>query len=811
MRHEGGRNIAQANVRNATHRQIAQLLALLALLTACALTLPALAGAVEANTPPAGVAPVSTSPPTLTGNPVVGQTLTCAPGAWANNPTNFSYVWLRSGVPIAGQAASTYVVQPADEGHTIACRVTAANGGGNYTIIGLPSGSYNVSFSAGSFNGSGNYLFQYFSGQATAKAATAVTVTAPGATVGINAELQPGGEISGVVSAATGKAPVSGAEVCASEIGEGNGFGCAITGANGAYIISSLPTGSYKVSFFSGEGNFLSATSEGVSVTAGTVTPNVNAELATGGSISGKVVSAAGKAPLANVEVCAEIEVSELFGNCANTNSAGEYAIVALGTSSSYRVAFYPENEGQNFLRQYYNGKEKSGEATPVPVTAGSNTPNVNAELQAGGQISGKVVAAAGKAPIEKLEVCAEADISEIGFIFKCAATNAAGEYTIGGLSTGTTYVVRFGTGFFEQLDYVPQYYNGKEKSSEATPVPVTVGATTPNINAEMRAGGHISGVVTDATTHAALANASVCAAGDSSGAFIFQCATTNAAGEYTITGLSTGMYTVSFGGPEETGYVGQYFNGTPIFAQATLVSVTAGATTGAIDAALQVGGTISGRVMDAATHAGVANVTVCAAERAESPIGFGCATTATGAASASATSNAVTIAGGFKLAKKPVFDAKTDTIDFFFDFSTPGKLSWALFFRNADVGFADSLGISLGEGTAIAEVAKKHKGKGKKAKKCKKGEIKHHGKCKRLLVPFASGSENVPAGTVEVKVHADAKAIKALKSRHTLHVSGIFTFQPTFGGPPTHLGVSVKVKQPPKKHHHKKGKGKKH
>ena len=550
MRHEGGRNIAQANVCDAKRSRIARLFALVALASACALTLPAVAGAIafEAGTPPAGVAPVSTAAPTLTGSPVVGQTLTCAPGTWANNPTNFSYVWLRSGVPIAGQAAGTYVVQAADEGHTVACRVTAANEGGNYTIVGLSSGSYNVSFSPGFFGESGNYLFQYFNGQATSKTATAVAVTAPGTTVGINAELHAGGQISGVVTAAAGKAPVSGAEVCASGTGEGGSFDCTNTNASGAYIISSLSAGSYKVSFSAGESNLLSATTNGVSVAAGALTPNVNAELQAGGQISGKVLAAAaGKAPIEKIEVCAEVEVSELFGNCAFTNSAGEYTIEALGTSASYRVVFYPASEGQNFLTQYYNGKEKVSEATPVSVTAGATTPNIDAELQAGGQISGKVLAAAGKTPIEKIEVCADADVAG-SFVDRCANTNAAGEYTIGGLPTATTYTVEFALGFFARPDYVSQYYNGKEKVSEATPVAVTAGATTPNINAELQAGGHISGVVTDAATHAPLANAEACADGLGSGIFIFQCATTNAAGEYTIVGLAPG--TVSFSGP---------------------------------------------------------------------------------------------------------------------------------------------------------------------------------------------------------------------------------------------------------------------
>ena len=140
------------------------------------------------------------------------------------------------------------------------------------------------------------------------------------------------------------------------------------------------------------------------------------------------------------------------------------------------------------------------------------------------------------------------------------------------------------------------------------------------------------------------------------------------------------------------------------------------------------------------------------------------------------------------------------------------GKLTWALFFKNADVGFADSLGLSLqangvaadaASTQAIADVARKHKSKG-----CKKGTIKHHGKCVHILVPFAAGSQSVAAGSVEVKVHAGSKAIKALKAGHTLHVSGTFIFQSAFGGPAIAKQESAVVRLP-KKQSKGHGKGK--
>jgi hypothetical protein len=73
-------------------------------------------------------APVNTAPPTLSGTPAVEQKLSCSKGSWTGVlPLVFTYAWLRDGTVIPGASANTYVVQPADQGHALACQVTATN------------------------------------------------------------------------------------------------------------------------------------------------------------------------------------------------------------------------------------------------------------------------------------------------------------------------------------------------------------------------------------------------------------------------------------------------------------------------------------------------------------------------------------------------------------------------------------------------------------------------------------------------------------------------------------------------------------
>jgi hypothetical protein len=92
-------------------------------------------------------APVNTSPPTITGVPQDGQTLTVVPGAWSGSPPiSFGYQWRRcdaAGIgcaDIAGANGDSYLLAQGDIGATFRVSVTATNSEGSGTAASAPSG-----------------------------------------------------------------------------------------------------------------------------------------------------------------------------------------------------------------------------------------------------------------------------------------------------------------------------------------------------------------------------------------------------------------------------------------------------------------------------------------------------------------------------------------------------------------------------------------------------------------------------------------------------------------------------------------------
>ena len=86
--------------------------------------------------------PTNSVPPTISGTPQAGQTVSADPGAWSGSqPIRFSYRWRRcdsSGAgcaDIAGATNQTYAVVAADVGATLRVAVTGSNSGGSSTAV----------------------------------------------------------------------------------------------------------------------------------------------------------------------------------------------------------------------------------------------------------------------------------------------------------------------------------------------------------------------------------------------------------------------------------------------------------------------------------------------------------------------------------------------------------------------------------------------------------------------------------------------------------------------------------------------------
>lgn len=78
--------------------------------------------------------------PTVTGTPTNTSVMTCSQGTWTGTATiTYTYQWLRDGVAIAGQTASTHTNVPADQTHLLSCAVTATNAYGSTTFVTTPA------------------------------------------------------------------------------------------------------------------------------------------------------------------------------------------------------------------------------------------------------------------------------------------------------------------------------------------------------------------------------------------------------------------------------------------------------------------------------------------------------------------------------------------------------------------------------------------------------------------------------------------------------------------------------------------------
>jgi hypothetical protein len=481
---------------------------------------------------------------------------------------------------------------------------------------GVPAGSYFIR----TYNQLG-YIDELYDNAPCASScalvgATPITITVAAVTGGIDFLLAPGAQIAGTIRDVATSGALSGLSVQVVTPG-GTDVAYGTTDAAGAYVTNpGLPAGTYFVRTWNSQGyvnelyddlpcldcwDLIGATP--VVLAAPGVHSGVDFDLAQGGRISGTITDAVSGDPVAG----AQVQVLDARGNYVSwgyADATGYYETSEGVPSGSYYVR---TNNSSGYVNQIYAGLPcvagcDTAGATPVAVAVGATTPGVDFALAKGGRVSGNLRDAVTSAPLVGLWVYVG---TASGGYLTSGYTDGAGNYvTQDGLPSGTYYAMTDNRGGYinEVYDNIP--CAGCDTGVGA-PIAVTAPGTTAGVSFDLRAGGRISGRITDAATAAPLSGVGISvynAAGTN-----VSWATSDAYGNYiTDAGLPAGSYYLQTSNNQ--GYVNERYpdlacNGSECPSSGgTAVAVTLGHTTTGIDFALSAGGRISGTVSDALT-----------------------------------------------------------------------------------------------------------------------------------------------------------------------------------------------------------------
>jgi carboxypeptidase family protein len=516
-------------------------------------------------------------------------------------------VYLRPGAGIAGiiegpagQPVDSVCVTVNDKNRDY----TFTDKEGRYSIVGVPPGSYTISFDT-SCDTSGSLAPQWYRDKPDTNSADLMKFSS-GRVRKIDVALRPGGTLTGVLTGSGGQ-PANHECIAISSAPDAlgsNGFVSGdFTGRLGGYLVKNLPPGLYQISFDCADGRYAdqwfrgrpdSTSADYLAINAGATT-TLDEKLALAGTIEGKVTNQAGR-PLANICVLAANSRNGLIfaqSNSQFTGGHGRYKIGQL-TPGEYRV-WFTDCGNNRFGTQWYRASTSQSHARLVQVQAGKVTSAVNTVLAPGGTISGNVTGPSGQ---PAGDVCVSA-YNAAGQSFGSGVSGQNGNYEVYNLSTGRYSL------YFSPCQATDRNLGSV---SRARPVQVAAPGDVSGINISLRAGGAISGVVTgNSGTPGPQSQACVLAIPSAPDGSLGQ-TMTDQTGHYLMSDLAPGTYRVYLADPA----CEYYDNGTPVLAAqwydnqprqagATLVTVSAGHTTPGVSASLRRYGRVIGAVTNQA------------------------------------------------------------------------------------------------------------------------------------------------------------------------------------------------------------------
>jgi hypothetical protein len=547
-----------------------------------------------------------------------GPVTTAAAGVLSGRVTRSS-----DGAGIGGSAVILY----RSSGSSV---VAYADGTGNYSFTGLSTGTYYVK--TNNFDG---YLDQAWNNvrcdwscTPATSGATAVLVTDGATTSGIDFALEAGGRIAGtVVSSATGT-PI-GALLLFFHDAAGRAVTYTYTSGSGTFTsYGGLASGAHYLKTQVGSLPFLDELYDNlpcpfssclptsgtpVAVVAPGTTGGVHLALDPGGGVAGRVTDASTSGGLAGVIVQVLTQDGRYVGNVASDASGNWSSPQNLPTGTYVAVT---QND-LGYIDEMWNDIACPGGeiwacggsllGTPISVVAGTVSGSVDFALGTGGRIAGQVTDASTTSGIAYSAV----DIyTDDGRYVASAYADGSGNYTTTGLPA-SRYRAQTTTWSSALAGHIPEIWDDVPcfgylcDIGQASPITVSLGATTSGIDFALEKGARVAGRVTDASTAAGLPDVYVDIYSENGRYVAYGYA--DGAGSYTtLPGLPASRVYARTSNAGTSGYADEAWDDLPClgcraYQVGTPIPLTPGATTSGIDFALSRGGGFSGKVTRAA------------------------------------------------------------------------------------------------------------------------------------------------------------------------------------------------------------------
>ena len=412
------------------------------------------------------------------------------------------------GAPLANVNVSAYAKAAGQDFWNMTGMSVQTRPDGTYELGGLRAGTYRIGFR----DWQGGHLEEYWNDATTVTSANDIPVGESETVTGKDAELALGSHVTGKVTAPDGSA-IAGVTVQAHQKDARSGLlepgrdGRA-DGADGTYDVAGLKAGTYRLSFSSYQGGYVSEywndattleSATDIVVGASETVTGKNAELALGSHITGKVTGQGG-AGLGNVNVVAYrkgagAEGGWSWARSTYTNPDGSYDLGGL-TSGDYRLRFSPYHNG--YVDEYWDDAGSLDAAEDIAVGASETVSGKDAQLASGAHITGTVTGPDGRA-VGGVDVRAYVEVPGAEYwesVGLGTTTNPDGTYDLGGLRAGTYRIGFAGSG---QGGFVAEYWDDARSIATAKDIIVDQSATVSGKNAQLASGAHITGTVTGA------------------------------------------------------------------------------------------------------------------------------------------------------------------------------------------------------------------------------------------------------------------------------------------------------------------------